>query len=150
MLLSVPTCFVFPLFLLLSLFEVFAYLNIVSGEQFDFLHPWDSATPLPFHCFWIWWEIFQHCSPFSFSLHHITASQLASREPASSRASCAGVFGLRPGWRCLGGPLVLEPPPGGFPRLGRTDHCCRSTARFWYDEGGNWFLVPLALLGCEL
>lgn len=27
--------------------------------------------------------------------------------------------------------------------LGGTDHCCRSTTKFWYKELGNWFLVPL-------
>lgn len=117
LLFSVPTCFVFSLLLLQFILEVFSSLNIVSEDkQFDLQTSFtlEILIQFPFHCFWIWWEIFQNCCAFFFNLHRIAASQLAICEPAPSRTFCAGILGLQPGWRCLDWPLVLEPPPSVF------------------------------------
>lgn len=113
-----------------------------------------SFTPeiliqFPFHCFWIWWEIFQNSSPFF--LQPSSYRSLPAGQPWASALSCLVCWRFRPpAWfgaastGCWCRSLLQVSSPGSASHwLGRTDYYCRSTARFWYKERGNWFLVPL-------
>lgn len=103
-LLSVPKCFVFPYFGF-SLFLRFLHIWILCQEKAkvwpsDFLHPWDSDTQFPFHCFWIWWEIFQNSSPFF--LQPSSYRSLPAGQPWASALSCLVCWRFRPpAWLAL-------------------------------------------------